>query len=122
MLSITSTAASDLPLSPVSTRFPLGLGTYACPASAEAPSDTGVRPFGLRFAVAADRRAAETLPPWRYCPQRQIAVVDDGTGEAWFRRMEAGTGSKSTTGASPDGGPSTGNEEWTPDFMGDASA
>jgi hypothetical protein len=26
-----------------------------------------------------------------------------------------------TTGPSPDGGGSTGNEEWTPDYVGDAS-
>jgi hypothetical protein len=32
-----------------------------------------------------------------------------------------GTGSMDTTGQSTDGGPSTGGEEWKPDFVGDGS-
>lgn len=115
----------DRPLSPVSARFPLGLGTNAAPASAEPPSATGARPLSLRFVQSRVATAAPGagLPPWRFCPDLQIALVDDDSGEAWFHRLEAaGTGSKATTGPSPDGGAGTGNEEWTPDYMGDASS
>lgn len=115
----------DTPLSPVSARFPLGLGTHTAPASAEPPSKTGARPLSLRFVQPRPAAPAldTDLPPWRFCPDLQIALVDDDSGEAWFRRLEAaGTGSKATTGPSPDGGAGAGNEEWTPDYMGDASA
>lgn len=112
----------DAPLSPVGSRFPLGLGTHAAPVSPEPPSRSSVRPFGMRFTTTVDR-TPRAVPPWYFCPDRQIAVVDDGSGDAWYRRLEAaGTGSKDTTGPSPDGQGSTGNEEWTPDFLGDASS
>ncbi len=111
----------DVPLSPVSARFPLGLGTFAAPISNEPVSRRGVRPFGLRFATVAGR-TPPSIPPWRLCPDRQIAVVDDRTAEPYYRRLNAGgKGTKPTTGPSPDGGGSTGNEEWRPDYMGDAS-
>lgn len=113
----------DVPVSPVSGRFPLGLPTLSAPVSEQSPSPVGVRPFGLRFAETVSDRLLPTTLPWRLCPERQIAVIEDGTGDAWYRRLEAaGTGSKNTTGPSPDGQGGTGNEEWTPDYMGDASA
>lgn len=112
---------ADVPLSPVSGRFPLGLGTFAAPASDEPVSSVGVRPFGLRFVTMAGR-TMPSMPPWRLCPERQIAVVDDLTAEPYYRCLNAGgKGTMPTTGPSPDGGGSTGNEEWRPDYMGDAS-
>ncbi len=54
----------DVPLSPVSGRFPLGLGTFAAPISDEPVSRPGVRPFGLRFATVASR-TMPSMPPWR---------------------------------------------------------
>lgn len=113
----------DAPVSSVSGRFPLGLATFTAPASPQVPSRPGVRPFGLRFATTATDRSEPKVLSWRFCPERQIAVVDDGTAEPWYRRLKAaGTGSMDTTGPTPDGQGSTGNEEWTPDYMGDASA
>jgi hypothetical protein len=79
----------DRPLSPVSGRFPLGLGNFAAPRSDEPASGRGVRPFGLRFATVVAR---------------------------------SGEGSMESTGPSPDGQGSTGNEEWTPDYVGDGAA
>lgn len=113
----------DVPVSPVSSRFPLGLPIFGAPISEQGPSPVGVRPFGLRFATTVSDRSLPTTLPWRLCPERQIAVVDDGSSEPWYRRLQAkGTGSMKSTGPSPDGGGSTGGEEWTPDYMGDASA
>lgn len=112
----------DIPLSTVSGRFPLGLGTFAAPISDEPVSRSGVRPFGLRFATLTGRMMP-SMPPWRLCPDRQIAVVDDRRAEPYYWRLNAGgKGTMPTTGPSPDGGGSTGNEEWRPDYMGDASA
>ncbi len=110
----------DVPLSPVSGRFPLGLGTFAAPTSDEPESCPGVRPYGLRFATIMDRSSVEVLPAWQFCPQRQIAVVTDEPTKPWYRHWQA-EGSMETTGASPDGQGSTGNEEWTPDYTGDAA-
>lgn len=94
----------DAPVSSVSGRFPLGLATFTAPASPQVPSRPGVRPFGLRFATTATDRSAPEVLPWRFCPERQIAVVDDGTAEPWYRRLTAaGTGSMDTTGPTPDG-------------------
>lgn len=110
----------DVPLSPVSGRFPLGLGTFAAPTSDEPVSRPGVRPYGLQFATVVDRSMVEALPAWRLCPQRQIAVVVDEPTKPWYRDWKA-QGSMKSTGPSPDGQGSTGNEEWTPDYTGDAA-
>jgi len=100
-----STGVERLPLA--CPRF--GEANYCEPASTE-----GLRPFGLRFAVPPTGRV-EGLPPWRYCPERQIALTPDG--QQWHRSLADMT--MRTTGPSPDGGGSTGNEEWTPDFAPD---
>jgi len=71
----------------------------------------------LRFAVESSAAAA-SLPPWRYDFGRQIAVDTDG--QPWYRQLVDMT--MGTTGPSPDGTGSTGNEEWTPDYMPDERA
>jgi hypothetical protein len=111
----------DGPVSPVSGRFPLGLGSFAAPRSDQLPSERGVQPFGLRFAQVA-ARSDEGLPAWWYCHHRQVAMAGDGSAEPFYRRFAVGKGSMDTTGPSPDGQGSTGNEEWTPDYQGDDAA
>jgi putative ATP-grasp target RiPP len=49
---------------------------------------------------------------WRLCPDRQIAVTPNGSPEIMDMTMK-------TTGPSPDGGGSTGGEEWGPDHHHD---
>jgi putative ATP-grasp target RiPP len=104
----------DDPLVTAAERIPQAWPRFGQEVCMRAPSAVGVRPLGLRFAVEVPRGSV-SLPPWRYCPDRQMAVGADG--EPWFRSLVDAT--KGTTGPSPDGGPSTGNEEWTPDFMSD---
>jgi putative ATP-grasp target RiPP len=113
---------ADSPVSPVSGRFPLGRPPASDVISEQGPSQPGVRPFGLRFARPVDGPSPGTALPWRFCPARQVAVVDDGSGRAWYRQLgPLRKTTMATTGPSPDGGGSTGNEEWTPDYVGDAS-
>jgi putative ATP-grasp target RiPP len=102
----------DDPLVTATERIPLAWPRTGDPVGPEHSSEP-VRPFGLRFAVGVP--AGEPLPPWRYCPDRQIALSADG--EPWYRTLADGT--MKSTGPSTDGGPSTGGEEWTPDFMSD---
>jgi putative ATP-grasp target RiPP len=109
--------AHDDPLATAAERVPLAWPRFDQPISTETPSQLGVRPFGLRYAVDTPAGGAP-LPPWTYCPDRQIAVGQDG--KPWLRSADEDEGpSMKTTGPSPDGGPSTGGEEWTPDFMSD---
>lgn len=90
------------------------MARFGEPVSDEAASEVGARPFGLRFAVRPAGKA-EALPPWRYCPEQQIAVTDDG--QPWHQQLVDMT--MKTTGPSPEGIGNTGNEEWAPDFMSD---
>lgn len=105
------------PLATAAERFPLAWPRSGRPASAAAASPTGVRPFGLRFAVEPSGQTAPLPPRW-YCPDRQIALGMDG--KPWHRLLVDMT--MKTTGPSPDGGGSTGGEEWSPDFMSDEPA
>lgn len=103
----------------VSARLPQGAGNFAVATSDEPPSSGGVRPFALRVAgspipALGTQESADGEGP-RYCPRRQISI--DAAGRAWM-----GKGEMTTTGQSTDGTGSTGGEEWTPDFAGDASS
>lgn len=90
-------------------------GRAVAPMSDSALSERGVRPFGLSFARPLDRTDRVALPEWRWSDDRQIGVTPNG--ESWHQTVQAGI--MKTTGPSPDGGPNTGGEEWTPDFMPD---
>ncbi|MDM4718438.1 putative ATP-grasp-modified RiPP [Micromonospora sp. WMMA1363] len=113
---MTASGVLTPPLVSESERFATGQPPGQTPSDS-VPSAQGIRPFGLRFATPLDS-ASPALPEWRWCPERQIGVTPDG--EPWHRTIAAGT--KATTGQSTDGGPSTGGEEWTPDFMPDQSS
>jgi putative ATP-grasp target RiPP len=111
----TSTASEEQYLE-VSARFPQCVGALAVSTSTEAASTHGARPFALRFGQPRLPAAGVAeFPAWRYCDERQIAVGADG-------QPYMAKGEMTTTGPSPDGQGSTGNEEWTPDFAGDMSA
>lgn len=99
----------DDTLAPVSARFSLG-ATYAdLPFSQAPPSDAGSRPFVLRVAGMPAPHRAATLPPARYCPQRQLAVSDDDLAEPVYL-----LGRDRTTVGSKDGNPNP-MEDWTYD-------
>lgn len=108
-----SLLAGDDPLVTAAERVPLAWPRNARRAESGHGSESGVRPFGLRFAIAVP--VGDPLPPWRYCPDRQITIGADG--QPWHRTLAGGT--MKSTGPSTDGGPSTGGEEWTPDFLSD---
>lgn len=110
------TTMMDDPLMPVSGRFALGRARTNPPASAESPSTSGVRPFGLRFAKPGST-GDELLPAVTLCPERQIALLPDGT--PLHHRIDDMT--KPSTGPHPDGSGS-GQEEWTPDYVGDEAS
>ena len=98
-----------------SARLPQGAGNFAPGVSGEPPSSRGERPYVLRIGQVRVPAGVEVDDQmWRYCPRRQIAV--DAAGQPWM-----GKGEMTTTGQSTDGTGSTGGEEWTPDFAGDAS-
>lgn len=75
----TMSLITDRSLVPVSARF--ALSHPSLPASEEAPSGAGTRPFALRFARMPGRAVNEALPPYRYCPVRQVMVTDDDAAE-----------------------------------------
>ncbi len=112
MIRVAESSHVEDPLVGVSARFSLGRARFDVPVSIEAPSELGVRPYGLRFAVDV-ARSRVALGPWRFCHERQIAVTDDDHAVPWYRTLVDVT--MPTTGESTDGGPSTGGEEWSPD-------
>ncbi|MPZ64275.1 MAG: putative ATP-grasp-modified RiPP [Pseudonocardiaceae bacterium] len=103
----------DEPLVPVGGRFPLSGAQM--PVNDEPPSGPTTRPFALRFAREPSRVDTPSLPPHRYCADRQILVTDDLTARPVL-------GFQTTTLFNKDGkdGP---QEDWKPDppFFHDAS-
>ncbi|MGH3889058.1 MAG: putative ATP-grasp-modified RiPP [Pseudonocardiaceae bacterium] len=92
----------------MSARF--ALSRAGLPASDEAPSGVDTRPFALRFARTPNRAVNDALPPYRYCPVRQVLVSsdDDDDGDepvVW----------DPTTVGSKDGKESP-QEDWKPDL------
>lgn len=87
-------------------RFPLGPPRGMWESCEEGPSGPVTRPFSLRQVVAGAR--LDTPPTWRYkyCPERQIAVVDDadGTLVPLLRHTKPGPTPAATSGYS-DGDP-----------------
>lgn len=105
------------PLMTAADRFPQARSRFSPPEPDphDRPSAPGVRPFGLRFAVRMPGKALP-VPPWRYCPDRQIAVTEDG--RPWRELVDM---TMDTTGYSTDGTGSTGGEEYTPDYTADTA-
>lgn len=105
-------------MSMLSSRFALGRPvdgtTYGRPPGTGS-STTTVRPFGLRFFRPA---AAATGPEiaYRYCPIRQMSVVDDGTDEPLITRIM--NWDQTTTGEFD--GKGKPSEEWKLDYRVDA--
>jgi putative ATP-grasp target RiPP len=60
---------------------PFALSRAGLPTSEEAPSGVQSRPFALQFARTPNRAVNDPLPPYRYCPIRQVLVSDDGSDE-----------------------------------------
>lgn len=69
-----SRARLDDPLSPVGSRFTLSRSTTVSPPINDAkPSPPDVRPYGLRG--AEERNPHVSQLGYRYCPDRQVAVM-----------------------------------------------
>ncbi|MGH3687482.1 MAG: type II toxin-antitoxin system VapB family antitoxin [Pseudonocardiaceae bacterium] len=102
---LTVSIRDDRCLVPVSARF--ALSQIGIPASEEVPSGAGTRPFALRFVRTPNRAMNDPLPPYRYCPVRQVSVSDDDDDEPveW----------QSTTVGSKDGKENP-QEDWKPDL------
>ncbi|HSV64489.1 MAG TPA: putative ATP-grasp-modified RiPP [Mycobacteriales bacterium] len=101
-------------LVPAGSRFALGAPRPAGVGGVVAASaPVGVRPFGLRLFRHACYLGDMGLPAYRYCPVRQVAVADDGSGEPLVRRL---VGWDKTTTGSQDGEEAP-QEEWTMDYL-----
>jgi len=94
---------------PAAHRFALG---SACPEPR--PDDDRQPPtevFGQRFFATVGELSQLVFPAYRYCPERQLAVTEDG--EPLIRRLVGWD--KTTTGSSDSKGKP--QEEWTMDFL-----
>jgi putative ATP-grasp target RiPP len=101
-------------LAPVAARFALAAPH---PARAghppEEPAGSPVRPFGLRLFKPAGHLREVTLPPYRYCPVRQVAVTTDEPAEPLIHRLV--DWDRTTTGQTD--GKDRPQEEWTMDYL-----
>lgn len=96
----------DDPLVPVGARFPISRA--ALPTDDEPPSGPRTRPFALRFTRKPSPAATPSLPPHRYCPQRQVLVTDDEAALPVLDFTPTTVGNKDGKG-----GP---QEDWKPDL------
>lgn len=104
---MTAVLEEDDPLAPASTQFALE-GATAALGSGDVASPVGVRPWMLRDTRPA--AAGRVLPPWRYDPQRQVAVeIGSGVPLIWT------AGPTATTTASTDGEDGPSAEDWIND-------
>ncbi len=101
------------PMAPESAQFPLGRPTNA-PNNTDAPSDDGIRAWGLRGMGTLPNKAVQPLPAWRYDHQRQVAVNLDGIG---INELRMDPSADSVSNNDGDEGP---NEDWKNDFMPDS--
>ena len=93
-------------------QFPLGRPTGAA-NNTDAPSEEGVRAWGLRGMGALPNKTDQPLPAWRYDHERQIAVDLDGVG---INELRMDPSADSVSNNDGDEGP---NEDWVHDFMPD---
>jgi putative ATP-grasp target RiPP len=101
-------------LVPVGARFALAAphpGRAGDPP--EEPAESPARPFGLRLFKPAGNLREVTLPPYRYCPVRQMAVTTDDPSEPLIRRLA--DWDRTTTGQTD--GKDRPQEEWTMDYL-----
>lgn len=105
------------PLASLEGRFALGRPKGILADDDPYPSPIGVRPFGLRymrpFPSAPERMAP--MPEYRYCPERQIAILVDCGDAPLFKHSHPIT--HDTTGQSDGDGP--GREETRSDYQPD---
>jgi putative ATP-grasp target RiPP len=112
----TTNEFTDPPLASVSGQFSL-----TAPTTGESSSSADVlplvdtRPWGLRDLVPASSGA--TLPPMRYDHDRQLTVLDDGSGRA-FIDVVSGPPTAPTT-QTVDGEDPPSSEDWKNDFCPD---
>lgn len=103
------TTGDDAGFSMVSSRFALGRPNTSGTGetAGDPPHVRGRRPYGMRFFEAVDD-SGTVLPRYRYCPDQQVAVSDDGADEPLVTRI---VGWDRTTSGQHDGnkGP---QEEW----------
>lgn len=94
------------PLMSISARF--SLSRAELPVSDEPPSGPTTRPFALRFVREPGSVVSPPLPPYRYCPQRQILITDDSDARPIYGVTMTTIGTKDGKG-SP-------QEDWKPDL------
>jgi putative ATP-grasp target RiPP len=101
-------------LAPAGSRFALA-GPHPARAGnpPRQPAGGPVRPFGLRLFTPAGNLREVTLPPYRYCPVRQIAVTTDDPAEPLIHRLT--DWDRTTTGQTD--GKDRPQEEWTMDYL-----
>jgi putative ATP-grasp target RiPP len=100
-------------LAPAGVRFALATPHPARRPGPERSAAAPVPPFGMRLYKPAGNLCEVTLPPHRYCPQRQVAVTDDDVAEPLIRRLV--DWDRTTTGSTD--GKDRPQEEWTMDYL-----
>lgn len=83
---------------PVGYRFPLAQPVFDLPAAEDVP-DSAPEPFGLRFFRPSGKVEDMCPIPYRYQPELQVAVTDDGTDTPLITLPDAAD-KKTTTGTS----------------------
>jgi putative ATP-grasp target RiPP len=96
-------------ISPAAHRFALGSARPRPRPDGDRQQPAQV--FGQRFFATAGELSQLVFPAYRYCPERQLAVTEDG--EPLIRRLVGWD--KTTTGSSDSKDKL--QEEWTMDFL-----
>lgn len=102
-------------------RFPLGPPHWHWEGCEDEPSGPTTRPFSLRGVVAGPRMDAEVHWPYRYCEDRQVALVHDDDGSAVPLLKHTKPGPTPVTSGTVDGLPSRPppEEMASPDYQSD---
>jgi hypothetical protein len=109
----TSTGAAGF--APAQARFALGAPRPGADPDVGSEQGRSVQAgvFGQRFFRTVGALSELEFPPYRYCHERQLAVVDDGSDEPLIHRLVGWD--KTTTGSSDSKDKL--QEEWTMDFL-----
>jgi hypothetical protein len=109
------------PLSSPADRFPLGPPDWHWEGGEDGPSGSETRPFSLRGVVAGPSMDGAPQVSYRFCEQRQIALVDTVDGTIPLLKHTKPGPTPAATSATTDGDPKNPppEEMGSPDYQTD---